>query len=107
MIIYRFLREYSWRYFIDITSKVAILRNNYLVNPEWKGPLIPFIKKEMENKLDVLNSENNKKYTNDPKYLKYESSIHLFYLQCDLNWIRCSNYGEIALVYGVFVCIAR
>eukprot|EP00331_Platyophrya_macrostoma_P032096 CAMPEP_0176443614 /NCGR_PEP_ID=MMETSP0127-20121128/22543_1 /TAXON_ID=938130 /ORGANISM="Platyophrya macrostoma, Strain WH" /LENGTH=228 /DNA_ID=CAMNT_0017828907 /DNA_START=92 /DNA_END=778 /DNA_ORIENTATION=- len=60
--------------FKDITSKVAILRNNYKVNPEWEGPLIPFIKKEMENKLDILNSENNKKHTKDPKYEKYESS---------------------------------
>jgi len=60
--------------FKDITSKVAILRNNYLINTDWKVPLMPFIKKEIENKLDVLNSENNKKFTTDPKYEKYESS---------------------------------
>jgi hypothetical protein len=61
--------------FKDITSKVATLRGNYAIFPEWQGGLIPFSLKEVELKIDILNGENNKKNTKDPKLAKYESSV--------------------------------
>jgi len=37
--------------------------------------LFEFSLKEVEAKIDILNGENNKKHTKDPKLAKYESSV--------------------------------
>jgi len=60
--------------FKDVTDKVATLRGNYKLHPDWDVLLFPFIKKEVAAGIAVLNGENNKKNTKDPKYAKYESS---------------------------------
>jgi len=61
--------------FKDVTGKVATLRGNYAIFPEWQGGLMSFGLKEVDMKIDVLNGENNKKNTKDPKLAKYESSV--------------------------------
>jgi len=60
--------------FLDITSKVALIKRNYEHTPEIKGGIMDFIKYEGDMKIQRLNGENPKEAP-DPKYARYESSI--------------------------------